>query len=183
MPKIVFTGGTYSGKSTLLEHFKKEGFNTVPESGMKTISEVSQKLGVEEQKKWRKEQPIEFFRLIFERQEEAESKIKANEDEYIFHDRGFHDYLAFIDLVDGVKPPPEFVEVAKNNPYDIAFVFEIIPKFENREETGRVVSEEESIKLREHLIETYKKFGVKVILVKGTVFEERVKFVKEKLEI
>lgn len=180
--RIVLTGGTYAGKSSLLESFKKQGFQTVPETGMQIISEISQKLGVEEQKKWRSENTVGFFRLIFERQLELESKTKQDSNNIIFHDRGIHDYLAFMKL-EGVEPPKEFVELAKNNPYDVAFICEILPGFDGRKQTGRVVTREQSYQLKELIQNIYKEFGIKTIFVKDMPTEERVEFIKKELKL
>ena len=57
MKRIVITGGTYAGKSSIIKQFKKDGFNTVPDVGLEIIKQLNNEIGQEKQKQFRANNP------------------------------------------------------------------------------------------------------------------------------
>lgn len=52
MRRIVFSGGTFSGKSSTLNLFKNSTFEIIEEESIKQISILNKKYGIDGQKKW-----------------------------------------------------------------------------------------------------------------------------------
>lgn len=172
------TGGSYAGKSTLLEKFSKKGFGIVEEAGMQVIKQLNDELGIDEQKKFRAEHPLEFFTKIIERQLVLEKEVVDGD--VVFYDRGIFDYLAFCKLVD-VEPSDEMRKLVEGCAYDLVFLCETLSSFDSRQESGRSLTEEMSQKMYHLLKEVYEEYGCRVVGVPEMSVEERVKLIEKEL--
>lgn len=177
--RIVITGGSFSGKTTVLNYLEKEGYAVLPDVGLLVMEELNKKLGIEEQRKFRVQNPGEFYALIARKQFELEKKFLGN-GEVSFFDRGMHDWVAFCRLA-GVHVPGEILKLVSKVKYDFVFVFETLSSFEPRRDTGRLLTRSDSLKIRDLIQKTYEENGYKVIYVKEDSVENRIKFVKDKL--
>ncbi|MFH0837379.1 MAG: hypothetical protein V1870_04580 [Candidatus Aenigmatarchaeota archaeon] len=74
--KIVISGGTYAGKTSIIHEFSKEGYKTIPDIGMHVIEELNKKMGTEKQKAWRKKHPREFYEKIVKKTNQIRIKYK-----------------------------------------------------------------------------------------------------------
>ena len=113
--KIVFTGSTHSGKSALLAALQKNNCSVVPDAGELVIAELNKEWGIEQQKQWRAENPIEFYKLILDKQCDLELRASKLASDIVFFDRGIPDYLAFLRLIK-VRIPPDFCACSEKLP-------------------------------------------------------------------
>ena len=180
MIKIVITGGTWSGKTTVIKHLKKEGFKIVSETAIELIADLNKKYGVEGQKEWRRNNQSTFQILLAETQKKKESKIKAKKYEIVFFDRGLYDTLAYC-KIRKIKVPRALVKIVKDAHYDKVFVLDTLSNFDNRSETGRTCDKKTSIKGGNYIKKVYKKYGVEVICVKEMSIRKRIKFIEKHL--
>jgi predicted ATPase len=179
--KIVFTGSTYSGKSTLLLELKRNNCYVVPEAGELIIAELSTEWGIEQQKKWRSENPVEFYKLAIDRQYELELQASKSGANVIFLDRAIPDYLAFLRLANR-SIPPDFWYVARNWKYDLVFVCEMIPGFDDRLSTERSLNKAESETLGILVEEVYRELRYPTITLKASSINDRMLQIVEMLE-
>lgn len=173
--KIVFTGGTYAGKTTLLKLFRKEGFVTLPDAGSEIIEELNKKIGIDQQKKFRAKYPIEYYSKIIRRQIENEAKIKSD---ITILDRGVQDYVTMLGMTK-TKVPKGLKELVNKHYYDFIFVFETLSRFNQRKKSGRSIDKKDSVKLGKLLFREYKKMNANVFIVKEAPIKERYKFVRD----
>ncbi len=175
--KIVFTGGVYAGKSTILKHLRDLGYDVVSESATQTIRDLKDKLGAEEQKKWMMNNPVDFQTMNMENQVEKE---KALGDGMFFLDRGLIDYIAFCEFRGG-KISDKMKSLAKNHDYSKIFVFEVLDKFDVRKDSGRYMDEATSRKMVGITEEAYRRFGYETVRVPEMGERERVEYILDKV--
>ena len=179
MMKIVITGGTYAGKTSLIELFKKEGVLVIPDVGLEVIEELNEQLGVDKQKEYRAKNPIEFYTKIIKRQLELESEIDGAD--VVILDRGVFDYIAMLSSTN-VDVPQSIIELTRNHTYNKAFVCDTLLSFSQREESGRSLNKEASLRLKVLVEEVYKSSGCEVISVKEMPIKERFEYVMKHIK-
>ena len=182
MRKVVFSGGTHGGKTTLVEHFKSLGYLAVPEPGLTFISELVEEMGLEKYKDWRSKNQQEFFNRLVRRQVQLEEEILVQTQDLsvVFFDRSFIDTIAMCHHV-GVSVPREAYEYLKKQRYDLIFFCEMIPDFDERGNTGRVFTKEDSRKIAGLVEQEYKKQGYECIKLPPISFEDRLEIVSAEL--
>src|SRR3989344_198489 len=165
MLKIVFTGQSYSGKTTLINELLKinKEFISVQESAMQVIGELKSKMG-EEQKKWMMENFQQFQKMIMEKQVFLESQLPKLNEKTILFDRTILDGLAFCQLRN-VSLTEEMKKLINENfkTYDYVFFCDMLSEFDLREETGRVITKIDSMKSGKILEQIYKEYNHPVI--------------------
>ena len=176
MKKVVITGGPYSGKTTIVDYFSKLRFKVLSEVPLEVIKNLNKKLGVEEQKKWRKKNIKDFQIDLAKKQVKREKLLKSKKDEIVFLDRGLHDTLAYCVLYN-VVPPKKILALAKKHKYDFVFLLETLSPFKQRSETGRISNKKTSIKIGNLIEKKYKDYGIKVIRVKEMSVKKRGDFI------
>lgn len=174
--KIVFTGGTYAGKTTLLSKLQVLGYPVVPDAGGQIISELNQKLGIDGQRRWRKKNPLAFYELITERQQNLEHTCDLFDEHAVFYDRGIPDYISMLMLTE-TEVPQRFWDTARLHPYDCAFVCETLSTFDNRAATGRSLDLTASLKLQSLCLEIYTELDCPTIILKESSLEDRIQLV------
>lgn len=163
MQKIVLTGGPCSGKSTLIEHFKSQGYNVLEEIARQVIEKRKQFEPTREE--WRIRQ-----HMILTKQILKELELKG---EKVFLDRGVYDNFAYYKhLVGGeceLTLPNNFQK------YDKVFCLEQLPFVHDglRIESG----EEEGKKIHRMIVDEYKREGYKLIHVPVLPVEERGEYI------
>ncbi len=133
----VLTGGPCSGKSTLLDYFKIQGYGTLPETAREVISERMQNTLTREEIRTRQE-------IIFVRQLERESLLRDYDS--FFLDRSLIDGIAYTKLGLG-SSISLFESVDLRHRYKSVFLLDLFPfekdsvRTEDNEEEARVAHE------------------------------------------
>lgn len=179
MRKIVFSGGTHCGKTTLIEHYKSLGLTIVAEPGMTFISELVQEMGLETYKKWREENKQEFFDRLVVRQLELENDVPYGA-ECVFFDRSIVDTIAMA-IYSGVEVPVLAINYVKENRYDDIFICELLPHFEARITSGRVFTLEDSKNIAKLVSDTYTVHGYETFALPAVSVDERISIINKQI--
>jgi predicted ATPase len=171
-PRVVITGGPCSGKTTVVEALAARGYQTVPEAAIEVIAELSERLGVEGQARWRSEHREAFQVLIIDKQAQLEAAA-AGHGGPLFHDRGRLDGVAYCRVFDA-PIPPEVEAGCAELPYDRVFLLDTLADFHGRAATGRTSDRERSLRIRDELERTYAARDLAPEFVPETSVEERV---------
>jgi predicted ATPase len=169
----VITGGPCSGKTTVLSHFERMGYRVIPEAARVLIDE--------EISKGRDIKEIRGDEAAFQKRVlEMKIKIEKNlpKDQVILFDRAIPDSMAYYILC-GLDPK-EVIDVCENKWYRKVFFMEQLPftkDYARTEETHTVE------RLNQFLRESYQKLGYEVISVPVMSIEERVRFIKDHLDV
>ncbi len=139
--KIVITGGTYAGKTAVINALGSQGYITVPEASLQIISELKQTYGTE-QPRWMMSHYQQFQIMNARRQLELEQNVHGD---LIYYDRGLFDYFAFC-ILRGYSVPNEIIAMENKVYYDIAFVLATLSDFDMRLDSGRTVDKETSLR-------------------------------------
>ncbi len=167
----VITGAPSSGKTTLINLIKKQGFNTSPEPARMFIErELSKGFTIEYVQKALKtlNRAIANFHLAIEAQ------LQVNET--IFLDRGFPDCLPY-HRIHGLNPN-ELLDDCFHHKYKSVFILQRLPFQQDgvRYENDKIAEFHQS-----WLLKDYHALGYKPILVPLLSPEERLRFILEKL--
>ena len=171
MTTIISTGPPFSGKSSVIDRLKEQGYNAVPESARYVLDSL---------RSLRFKNPHKEKRDLFQR--EVMTRQLSLEDQnqqapLVFYDRGIVDNLAYY-LLDGLEPPSDIVSLANSRRYDMVFYFKSLEKSVG----DRVVTDEEEKRALEKLIkETYLACEYTLIEVPETDVETRVNFILERI--
>jgi len=180
MRKIVFAGGTHCGKTTLVEYFAKEGQATVSESGIHAISKFVDVMGWGGYRSWRLAHQEEFVEKMLE--EQIRFEAKASQDApYVFYDRGIIDYFAMADHL-SVSFHSKFDAYAREYRYDLVFLCEPLAHFDQREQSGRMFTREDSKKLTIRAESLYREFGYVPIRLPDIPVPARVAIILKTIE-
>lgn len=140
---IIVTGGSCSGKTSLIAALRGRGHDVLGESAYEVIEELIDELGVAGQMAWRRKQQVEFQRRITRRQHEREQAARRSSAPYVFCDRGLLDGKAYCRLA-GVPWPDDLETLAASARYAHVFVLDTLHGFDPRPETGRFGSRDDS---------------------------------------
>lgn len=152
---IVVTGGSWSGKTSVINALADRGHQVLPEAAYEVIAELVQRHGMEGQIQWRRTHPVDFQRLISERQYAREGVARRSPSKFVFCDRGLLDGVAYCRLA-GVDWPADLQAQAASAWYAHVFVMATLSDFDLRADTGRVHTEEDSIRAASLLYDTYR---------------------------
>jgi len=166
----VITGGSSSGKTTVLNELAKLGYVVYPEAARILIDkEMVKGKTIKEIRK----NEAEFQKKVLKMKVKIENK--APKDKVVFFDRAVPDSIAYYQIC-GLDPK-EVLRFCKKKRYRKVFFLEQLP-FEKdyaRVENGNTVK-----KLNKLLKESYKKLGYEVINIPVMPVKERVqKIIKE----
>ncbi len=171
--KYVLTGGPCTGKTSLLKHLAKIGYQTVCEVAPIIMKEEREKGN---QIPW--EDLIYFQTRVLNKQLEFESKLNPMPTTFV--DRGTLDGLAYFKFFK-TKPPLNLIQKAKNNRYAGVFLLDFLSfynKTKIRTEPFRVAK-----KIHAFLKNTYQDAGYKIIEVPPLNLQARVNFICSKIKI
>ena len=170
--KYVLTGGPCTGKSSLINLFKKMGYQTVQEAAAIIMREEREK---------GKEVPWEdlncFQSRVLNKQLEFENKLDPIP--IAFVDRGTLDGMAYFKLFEKT-PPHELFQKALENRYDGIFLLDFLP-FYNKNKI-RTESFLTAKKIHAFLKKTYKNAGYNVIEVPPLNLQARASFIYKRTE-
>lgn len=178
---VVVTGGPGSGKTTLVEAFSHLGYPTVPEAAIAVIAELNERLGVEEQKTWRRTHRQEFQELVARRQAKNEAELSPGM-HATFLDRGRFDGLAYCHHF-GDDIPEVVIKIANEGHYDHVLLLETLPEeiFAERGETGRMSNRTDSLAIRDQIEDIYIKSGFSLVHIPVMPVKDRVRMALDTL--
>jgi predicted ATPase len=178
MPKkIVITGGPGSGKTVLIEHLHKLGFNCMHEIS-RSITIEAQRQGIEQ---LFLKDPLLFSEKLLEgRLNQFRSSLKID-DPHLFFDRGLPDVTAYLDYKQA-DYPVYFDETCNLHRYDSVF---LLPPWEDiyEQDNERYETFEEAKHIYRFLVGGYKKYRYKIDEVPSASIESRTDYILKKLMI
>lgn len=172
---ILLIGGPSSGKTTLIQALEKSGYVCYPEIS-REVTLKARENGIEH---LFLTEPFLFSEMLLNgRIEQHQNAIKENKT--VFLDRGIPDVLAYLDFI-GDDYPQNFIDSCHHHNYDKVF---ILPPWETIYTTDeeRYESFEQAMKIHDHLVKTYEKFGYKLIEVPKDTVENRKDFILKHIE-
>lgn len=171
--KIVITGGPGTGKTTIVQSLKDEGYACLPEISRQVILEARAS-GIEQ---LFLENPLLFSEKLLEGRERQYIEAKNHSDEIVFIDRGIPDIIAYMDYMD--EPSPySFEKACKECTYDLVF---LLPPWEEIyiPDNERYENFEQAVNIHDFLEKTYKRFGYETIEVPTGKIDHRTNFIEE----
>lgn len=175
--KVVIAGGPGTGKTTIINELKKRSFICYDEIS-RQITLQAREEGIEQMFLT---DPILFSQKLLDGRIQQFKDAVTETKDVVFLDRGIPDVIAYMDFI-GDTYPNHFVEACNNHKYDNIFVLapwqEIFTSDNERYENF-----EEAIKIHDHLLETYKRFGYNLIDVPFGNVESRANFILESLNL
>ena len=173
--KFVLTGGSASGKSTLLAELEQRGYLVIPEGAIQIIKEGIAQLGKDDFTLWRMNNYTEYQEMIIQRQLELEQDVDST---IVFLDRSAIDCYTFCRMKNA-DIPDIFSEASQSGlfGYEKIFVLETIYPFPERYETERTSNYESSVQMGKALQEDYEEFGYEVIWIPMMSVDERVELI------
>ncbi|CAM3734611.1 AAA family ATPase [Sphingobacterium prati] len=176
---IVLTGGPGVGKTTLLNKLQKEGYRTVPEEARRIIREQSQSNS--DGLPWKNKQYYATLMLIASNASfRNEITENAQQQQYVFFDRGIPDTLAYIEMENLTVAAP-LLEEARTYRYHKKIF--ILPPWQEIYETDheRKQTWEEAEAAFKQMKSVYKRLGYEVTEVPKTTVEQRYQFICKSL--
>ncbi len=176
--KIVITGSAGTGKTSVINALKTKGFYCFEEVIRALTSEVKKEVDasthISNPIVFAKD-PLEFnTRLLNGRINQFKHVDSLNKKTYFF-DRGIPDVLAYMDYFNQ-KYEDSFTDACSMHVYTDVF---LLPPWKAIYKTdgARFETFDEVVKIHEHLVTTYKKFGYNIIEVPFGTIEERTKYI------
>jgi predicted ATPase len=168
----VITGGPSSGKTTVLNLLKKQGYKTTDEIA-RTFIERELKLGktIEEIRK----DEINFQLLLIDLKIELENELSKQDT--IFFDRGMHDTIAYL-LKQGYQDKKHLDKIGKLSKYKKVFIFDLLTLVKDY---ARTESADDAILIDRLLDLTYRQYGFDVVRVPVMNPKKRMEFILNNL--
>ncbi len=172
---IVITGGPGTGKTTIIDALIEQGYACFPEISRQVTLEAK-KQGIEQ---LFLEKPLLFSELLLEGRRKQHQQALVDQAEIVFMDRGIPDILAYMHYI-GDSYPAFFDHACREHQYGKVFV---LPPWEDIYESdeARYENFEQAKLIFDHLLETYQKYGYKLIEVPRGTVEERIAFILNQL--
>ncbi|MCU0349329.1 MAG: ATP-binding protein [Flavobacterium sp.] len=172
---VVLVGGPSSGKTTLIEALKSEGFICYPEISREVIKQA-QEQGIEQ---LFLENPLLFSELLLEGRKKQYESAQKETCNTLFLDRGIPDILAYMHYI-GDAYPAFFDEACQQFKYTKVFM---LPPWKEIyiSDAERYENYEQAVLIHQHLEETYKKYGYELIEIPKDTVANRVAFVLKNL--
>ncbi|WP_340074860.1 ATP-binding protein [Leptobacterium sp. I13] len=169
--KIVITGGPSTGKTTVIEALQKKGYICMPEISRQITLDARQQ-GVDQ---LFLSDPLLFSQKIIEGRTEQFFKAGTFRQEIVFLDRGLPDALAYMEYANNTYPDA-FIKICANHIYDAVF---LLPPWKAiyTSDNERYENFEQAVIIHDHLEDTYKRFGYKLIYVPTGTIDLRIQFI------
>lgn len=173
MEIYVISGGPGTGKTSVINELAKE---------FKILKEAARELGDKDSRfKGKSVKEIrmkEFQDAIFEFQKKQIENLKENE--IVFSDRGLGDTIAYYKFYK-IQVPEKIINYSKKFRYSRVFILEPLDFYEKDE--LRKEEKEEQLEIQNLVVESYRELGYEIIKVPLMSVEERVRFIKRKIDI
>jgi len=175
--RIVIIGGPASGKTTLINHLKKSGFDCLPEVSREIIKKAKHE-GIDQ---LFLKDPILFSQKLLEGRVSQFQQAEDYESHYLFYDRGLPDVTAYLHYIKE-EYPENFDEVCIKNRYDSVF---LLPPWEQiyAADSERYETFEQALLIYGFLKKTYIDYGYIVTEVPKETIENRTAFILNHLNI
>lgn len=176
MKKVVITGGTHSGKTSLILRLSELGYPVIPEAAIEVIKRLNELIGTEAQVAWRAQHLCAFQGIVWDRMLKLELGVERSADS-VFYDRGFFDGFAY--LKDHDEKMRELFDARYRSYalYNKAFVLETLPEYNERRRTGRTSTYQDSCETGKALARIYSEEKIETIWLPVMSVEERCEFV------
>jgi predicted ATPase len=175
--KIVIAGGPGTGKTTLINYLKTQGYLCYDEIS-RQITLQARKDGIEQ---LFLTEPLLFSEKLLAGRTQQFNDASKESEAAIFLDRGLPDVLAYMDYI-GDTYPDHFITTCETYKYDAIFVLapwqEIFTSDNERYESFN-----EAIVIHQHLLDTYRRFGYQLLDVPFGSIKNRADFVLKSLNL
>ncbi|MBN09847.1 MAG: ATPase [Flavobacteriaceae bacterium] len=170
--KILITGGPGSGKTSIIERLKNEGFSCMDEFS-RSLLKLGKKQGLYDV--FLEQPTLLTSKIISARKKQffESEKIYNPKKRLVFFDRGIHDAIAYYMYIDNSNPYPTWAE---NYIYDKIFFFPQWKKIYLNDKE-RVESYNTSKKISSIIEFTYKYYKYDIIEVPKVSIENRMNFI------
>jgi len=169
--KIVFIGGPGTGKSTVLNKLKEEGYACMPEIS-RQVTLQAQKEGIDQ---LFLERPLLFSEKLLEGREQQYINATALSNKTVFFDRGIPSIYAYLRYFN-TEVPNIFIEKSKE--YRYTKVFQFLPWKEiYTSDNERYETFEQSTLISKFLYTAYNELDYEIINVPFGSVDERCKFI------
>lgn len=170
----VVTGGPSTGKTTLLNELKKQGFAVVPEAARTLIDRALQS-----------GQTVEALREDEQKFQEDVAQLKFEIEQNLdpttptFFDRGMQDTLAYLEQ-NKLPTKPWIYDYMRRSSYEKVFILESLGTFE--EDYARTETSQFTTEIHHKLIDAYSTYGMTPVIVPALSVKQRVNFVLENVK-
>lgn len=135
-----------------------QGYRTVPEAETQIVKELVERLGPTETGLWIRRNYFKFKQRVGERVAELESDIHASQDEVVVFDRSAICYIAYCALR-SCEVPPVLATLANRKEPAQVFFLTMLPSFDERSATGRIMKRTEAERLSKLIQHEYTERG------------------------
>lgn len=164
----VITGGTSTGKSTLVNELAKMGYRTLPEIARLLIDQaIENGMTIED---FRKDEE-KFNYDIARKKQQYEQRLDSNE--IVFLDRGMHDTLAYMRYYN-YEVTPWLAGVMRDTQYKKVFILEPLPY---KGDYGRPEGEDFSKAMHKLHGDIYAEYNMEPIIIPAVSPRERAELV------
>lgn len=173
--RIVITGGPGTGKSSIIKHLEKEGYDCLHEVS-REITAAAQREGVAQ---LFLAQPLLFSQKLLEARIDQFKEASSIRSNMVFIDRGLPDVVAYMDYFETAYPSA-FNEACSEYFYDKIY---LLPPWREIYQTDneRYESFEQAVIIYEHLKKSYLSFGYSPIEVLKDSVQSRSEFILNNL--
>lgn len=174
--RIVITGGPCTGKTTLINYLKKEGYCCFNEISREVIVEY-QKNGIQQPFV---SNPEDFNTKLLNRQIAQFKEGDNIQAPCVFYDRGIVDIVGYMEYA-GQKYAPKFTDSICKYTYDMIF---ILPAWEAiyAKDEQRLEDYAEAVKINDFIYDAYIKHNYNPIKVPIDTVENRISFILNTIE-
>lgn len=175
--RIVITGGPGTGKSSVINHLERLGYDCLHEVSREITAEA-QKEGIDQ---LFLEKPILFSEKLMEARVNQHKAASLLLDKPVFMDRGIPDVVAYMDFF-GTTYPEKFTLACNTYSYDQVF---LLPPWEEiyQRDNERYESFEQALVIYDCLKKTYLTYGYVPIDVPKHTIEHRCEFILNNLHV
>ena len=176
MPKkIALIGGPATGKTTLINALKTQGYYCMDEIS-RQVTLDAQKNGIEQ---LFLKDPIWFSKQLLESRKKQFIEAQNSNEPVVFFDRGLPDIVAYLDYIKS-DYGQEFITFCEVYKYDKIF---ILPPWKAiyRTDNERYESFDQLLEIHGFLKKWYSKFGYEIIEVHIGSIQERIKFILNRI--
>ncbi|MEM1001243.1 MAG: ATP-binding protein [Bacteroidota bacterium] len=175
--RIVITGGPSTGKTSLINSLKSNGYHCFEEISRQVTLEA-RKQGIEQ---LFLSDPLLFSRKLLDGRTRQYNEAGNINKSLVFLDRGLPDVLAYMDFI-GDTYPNDFISRCRKLKYDAVFILKPWLQIYSKDEE-RYESYEEAQKIHNHLEKTYQRFGYSLNYLPEDTVENRVSFLIDSLNL